>query len=63
MDNFGVSDFFEGKNRVYMQQNHKSADELDSNTGRVIVISGVKEDHPDCIMSNAHNLILDLEGD
>jgi hypothetical protein len=60
LENFGVSNYFEHKNRVYMQSEHKSADELDCDTGRVVVVSAIKEDHRDGIMSNGHNLILDL---
>ena len=42
-----------------MQNKHKSTDELDCDTGRVVV-SVFKDDHQDGVMSNTHNLNLDI---
>ena len=44
-----------------MQNLHKSADELDCDTGRVVIISTLKNDDRDCVMGNNHNLILDIK--
>lgn len=43
-----------------MQHQHKSAEEVDHDTRRVVVISALKEDQTDSVMSNNHNLILDI---
>ena len=44
-----------------MQNLFKSADELDCDTGRVVIVSALKNDHRDCVMGNNHNLILDIK--
>ena len=44
-----------------MQNLFKSADELDCDTGRVVIVSALKNDDRDCVMGNNHNLILDIK--
>ncbi len=43
-----------------MQHQYKSADEVDHDTRRVVIVSGTKDDQRDCVMSNNHNLILNI---
>jgi hypothetical protein len=58
-----VGSYFEHKNRIYMQGQHKSAEELDCDTGRVMVISALKEEEGSSVLSGSHNLILDIKSE
>lgn len=46
-----------------MRGHHKSAEEVDCDTGRVVIITANYEDQKDEIMSSHHNLIISHQHD
>ncbi len=61
LQNIGIQHLFPPDKQYFTKNKFKSPEEIDCDTGRVIIITANQEDQRDEIMSSHHNLILSLD--